>query len=49
MCSFVYIVFRTAALSDIKQIQVVRHLVKENILSDPGLVRDEDVAFYISD
>jgi GNAT superfamily N-acetyltransferase len=48
MCSFVSMIFRTAALSDIKQIQVVRHLVKENILRDPGRVTDQDVAYYIS-
>jgi len=41
-------IFRTAELSDIPQIQVVRHLVKENILSNPDLVTDQDVAFYIS-
>lgn len=41
-------IFRTAKLSDIKQIQVVRHLVKENVLSNPALVTDEDVAMYIS-
>ncbi|ATP59109.1 GNAT family N-acetyltransferase [Pedobacter ginsengisoli] len=42
-------IFRTARLSDIKQMQVVRHLVKENTLSDPNLVPDKDVAFYISE
>lgn len=42
-------IFRTAKLSDIKQMQVVRHLVKENTLSDPNLVPDKDVAFYISE
>ncbi|WP_316820433.1 GNAT family N-acetyltransferase [Pedobacter gandavensis] len=41
-------IFRTAELSDIKQIQVVRHLVKENTLSNPDLVPDQDVAYYIS-
>jgi GNAT superfamily N-acetyltransferase len=41
--------FRYAELSDIKQMQVVRNLVKENRLSDPGLVTDEDVALYISE
>lgn len=29
--------------------QVVRHLVKENILSNPDLVPDKDVAYYISE
>jgi GNAT superfamily N-acetyltransferase len=42
-------IFRTANISDIKQMQVVRHLVKENILSNPNLVPDEDVAYYISE
>jgi GNAT superfamily N-acetyltransferase len=41
-------IFREAELSDIKQMQVVRHLVKENTLSNPNLVPDQDVAFYIS-
>jgi GNAT superfamily N-acetyltransferase len=40
--------FREATLNDIAQIQVVRHLVNENTLSDPALVPDEDVAFYIT-
>lgn len=39
--------FRYAILSDIKQMQVVRHRVKENRLSNPDLVPDEDVARYI--
>ncbi|NRF40372.1 GNAT family N-acetyltransferase [Pedobacter foliorum] len=42
-------IFRIAELSDIKQIQVVRHLVKENTLSNPDLVPDKDVAYYISE
>lgn len=42
-------IFRTANLSDIKQMQVVRHLVKENTLSNPDLVPDKDVAYYISE
>jgi len=42
-------VFRIAELSDIKQMQVVRHLVKENTLSNPDLVPDKDVAYYISE
>jgi len=41
--------FRTAEFSDIKQMQVVRHLVKENTLSNPDLVPDKDVAYYISE
>lgn len=42
-------IFRIARLSDITQVQVVRHLVKENMLSNPDLVPDKDVAFYISE
>lgn len=42
-------IFRTANISDIKQMQVVRHLVKENTLSDPNLVPDKDVAYYITE
>jgi len=42
-------IFRTAILSDIKQIQVVRRLVKENTLSNPELVPDKDVAYYITE
>ncbi|MFI5171994.1 MAG: GNAT family N-acetyltransferase [Chitinophagales bacterium] len=41
-------VFREALLSDIPQIQIVRHSVKENVLSDPALVSDEDCAEYIT-
>ncbi|MHA4893775.1 N-acetyltransferase family protein [Pedobacter sp. PWIIR3] len=40
--------YRGAQLSDIKQMQVVRHLVKENTLSNPDLVPDKDVAYYIT-
>ena len=39
--------FREATLEDIPQIQIVRHAVKENVLSDPGLVTDKDCADYI--
>ena len=48
ICKFEIMIYRTAELSDIKQMQVVRHLVKENVLSNPDLVTDDDVAFYIS-
>ncbi|MES2848551.1 MAG: GNAT family N-acetyltransferase, partial [Bacteroidota bacterium] len=41
-------IFREANTSDIKQMQFVRHAVKENILSDPALVTDEDVAEFIN-
>lgn len=40
--------FREATIEDIAQMQVVRHAVKENTLSDPNLVPDKDVAFYIT-
>ncbi len=39
--------FREATLQDIPQIQIVRHAVKENVLSDPGLVTDKDCANYL--
>jgi|SRR6218665_1348313 len=42
-------IFREARIEDIAQIQVVRHSVKENTLSDPNLVPDKDVAFYITE
>lgn len=40
--------FREATLSDIPQIQRVRHSVKENTLSDPALVTDADCAEYLT-
>jgi GNAT superfamily N-acetyltransferase len=39
--------FRVATIEDIPQIQVVRHAVRENVLSDPGLVTDKDCADYL--
>lgn len=41
-------IFREAKLSDIPQIQIVRNAVKENTLSDPALVSDEDVEEFIT-
>lgn len=41
-------IFREAQVSDIPQIQYVRNAVKENRLSDPSLVPDQDVEEYIS-
>jgi len=38
---------RQAFVNDIPQIQFVRNAVKENTLSDPGLVPDADVEDYI--
>ncbi len=40
--------FREARLEDISPIQMVRNSVKENVLSDPALVTDENVADYIT-
>jgi GNAT superfamily N-acetyltransferase len=39
---------REARLTDIPQIQFVRHSVRENTLSDPALVTDADCAEYLS-
>ena len=41
-------VFREAIPGDIPQIQIVRNSVKENMLSDPSLVTDEDCLHYIT-
>ena len=40
--------FREATIADIPQMQIVRHLVKENVLSNPALVTDEDCKNYIT-
>ncbi|MFI5188014.1 MAG: GNAT family N-acetyltransferase [Chitinophagales bacterium] len=40
-------IFREAAIADIPQMQIVRNLVKENTLSDPALVTDEDCKNYL--
>ena len=40
---------REATTRDISQIQLVRNSVKENPLSDPGLVTDADCAAYITE
>lgn len=40
---------REAKIDDIKQIQIVRNSVKENTLSDPNLVTDEDCKAFITD
>jgi GNAT superfamily N-acetyltransferase len=42
------VLFREALITDIPQIQVVRHLVKENTLSDPSLVTGDDCAEFIT-
>ncbi len=41
-------IFREATIQDIPQIQIVRNAVKENRLSNPALVPDEDVEDYIT-
>lgn len=40
-------IIREAKDADIKQIQVVRNLVKENTLSDPNLVTDDDCREFL--
>lgn len=41
-------IYREALVSDIKNIQLVRNAVKENALSDPHLVTDEDCKEYLT-
>ena len=41
-------IFRAAEIKDIPQIQMVRHSVTENTLSDPSLVTDQDCADFIT-
>jgi len=41
-------IIREAKTADIRQIQFVRNAVKENVLSDPGLVTDQDCEEFIS-
>ena len=40
--------FREATPKDIPQIQIVRHLVKENTLSNPNLVTDQDCLEFLT-
>lgn len=40
-------IFREAKMEDITQIQFVRNSVKENTLSDPSLITDEQCKAYI--
>jgi GNAT superfamily N-acetyltransferase len=42
------LIFREALITDIPQMQVVRNSVTENMLSDPALVPDKDVADYMT-
>ena len=39
--------FREAKIEDIKQIQIVRNAVKENTLSNPDLVSDQDCKEFL--
>jgi GNAT superfamily N-acetyltransferase len=41
-------IFREANIDDIKQIQRVRRAVKENVLSNPALVTDDDCKEYLT-
>jgi GNAT superfamily N-acetyltransferase len=41
-------IFREAQPGDIPQMQIVRNAVKENMLSDPALVTNNDVEDYIT-
>ena len=40
-------IYREAKIEDIKQIQIVRNAVKENTLSNPDLVTDDDCALFM--
>lgn len=42
-------IFREAHIGDIQQIQIVRNAVKENVLSDPGLVTDNDCKVFLTE
>jgi hypothetical protein len=41
-------IFREAQIADIPQIQVVRNSVKENTLSNPALVTDDDCVEFLT-
>ncbi|MEP6952034.1 MAG: GNAT family N-acetyltransferase [Ginsengibacter sp.] len=41
-------IFREAKIEDIKEMQIVRNSVKENVLSNPALVTDKDCEDYIT-
>jgi GNAT superfamily N-acetyltransferase len=42
------VIFRTARIDDIPEMQRIRHGVKENRLSDPALVTDQDCLEFIT-
>ncbi len=41
-------IIREAKIEDIKEIQIVRNSVKENVLSNPNLVTDEDCEEFLT-
>ena len=41
-------IYREAKIEDIQQIQIVRNAVKENTLSNPDLVTDDDCALFMT-
>lgn len=41
-------IFREAVIADIAQIQIVRQAVKENVLSNPALVTDDDCKEFMT-
>jgi hypothetical protein len=41
-------IFREAVVDDITQIQIVRNAVKENVLSNPAFVSDDDCKEYLT-
>ncbi|HOZ85174.1 MAG TPA: hypothetical protein PK191_06770 [Niabella sp.] len=42
-------IFRQALISDIQEIQIVRNSVKENTLSNPALIPDEDCRIFLTE
>ncbi|MHA8049777.1 GNAT family N-acetyltransferase [Aquirufa sp. ROCK-SH2] len=41
-------IFREVTLFNIRQFQIIRHSVKENTISDPNLVSDQDCEEYLT-
>jgi len=41
-------IYREATIEDIPRIQIIRNLVKENTLSNPGLVTDKDCENFMT-
>jgi GNAT superfamily N-acetyltransferase len=48
LSSSTQMIFRKATIGDIREMQRIRHAVKENRLSDPGLVTDQDCEEFIT-